>query len=218
LRSGNEIDEAIRNKKFDVAAKKICAIKDEAVDCFETFLDALDPCLNDEEFFIKEIAIDIIKGLLDFTCENEGLLVLLMSENGTTCIESKKSQLVTCFKQTYGVIIAEKADTEEKFIKMIEEILSTDTQNLENCIVDNLKTCHGSTSVDLTKSLLKSFNTEKKKIKSEKTKVITEKKKVKEAKKVKKGRKSKRSSASLPGLSIFALITSIVIGFYSKHG
>jgi hypothetical protein len=57
---------------LDITFKKYCDRRDEVIQCGETYLESIDPCLTEEEREQKTVAMTVVKSLLDFVCQKNG--------------------------------------------------------------------------------------------------------------------------------------------------
>jgi len=165
----------------------------KVLNCLDTFSNAINPCLTDDEITQKTTIIGMIERLLEFVClQNGNQIALFIAEQGPECISSKKNDLLTCFNQTYGKFITNEISEIDYTKFTISQENCADLKKFENCVVGELKICQESTPANLVEALFRYVKKET----------------------ICKDQKS--SASSLSFLSLIVLIMSMFLSFYNN--
>lgn len=152
-----EIEKAKPTGDLDLVFNKYCGRRHEALTCLDTFSNATDPCLTDEEKAHKKTFNGIIRRLLEFVCHDNGnQIALFIAEEGPECFSSKKDQLVNCFNQTYSKYFTTEIPSLDNIPTFtITKQNCVDLKSFEDCVVDELEKCRESTPANLVEALFR---------------------------------------------------------------
>lgn len=67
-----EVEDAKPTGDLDTVFNKYCRKRNTLLECVNTFSNAIDPCLDDEEEQHKSYGLDVFKNLLNFVCHKDG--------------------------------------------------------------------------------------------------------------------------------------------------
>lgn len=159
---------------LDQVFQGYCKRTDELKGCVNKFLIDVDPCLPDDQKASKYTIQNITESILKFACENEGdYIALFISEKGPQCISSKQPGIEKCIKkylndtktfESYresmnnmtdlnSVMNSASSEEEKQFSFSFELEQCRTAYKIRTCIVEELKTCKGSTPANVVESI-----------------------------------------------------------------
>lgn len=152
-----EVEEAKPTGDLDTVFNKYCRKRNTLLDCVNTFSNAIDPCLDEEEERHKGYGIDVFKNLLNFVCHKDGdQIALFIAEKGPECFQEQKDDLINCVNSTFSGYFKDVDLDTSKFPKLvIGPKQCEDFTKLQNCLVTELEQCEESTPANLVESLFR---------------------------------------------------------------
>lgn len=152
-----EVEEAKPTGDLDTVFNKYCRKRNTLLECINTFSNAIDPCLEEDEKRHKGHGMDVFKNLLNFVCHKDGdQIALFIAEKGPECFLEQKDDLIKCVNNTFSGYLKD-VDTSTRVIPklVIGPKQCDDFTRLQNCLVQELEQCDESTPANLVESLFR---------------------------------------------------------------
>ncbi|KAF6209616.1 hypothetical protein GE061_015364 [Apolygus lucorum] len=149
-----EIDKAKPTGDLDTVFRKYCRKSPELKGCVETFLNASEPCLDEEERAHKSVALNITDSMINFICFKEGdRIALFIAEGGPECLESNVDPIQSCLNETLSGYVEGKDLTEQVPELLLDEKQCGDLTKIQTCIVNHLEKCKEPTPANIVGSM-----------------------------------------------------------------
>ncbi|KAF6209617.1 hypothetical protein GE061_015365 [Apolygus lucorum] len=145
-----EIDEAKPTGDLDKVFRKYCRKSLELKGCVETVLNALEPCLDEEERAHKSNALNIMDSMINFICVKEvDRIALSIAKGGPECLKSNQEPIQSCLNETLSGYVKDKNLTKQVPKLLLDEKQCRDLTKIQTCIVNHLEKCKEPTPANI---------------------------------------------------------------------
>lgn len=158
-----EIEQAITTDKYDSLFTRSCNVSKTVMPCFESFLDAIQICMSEEEKQFIKLSIIIARALLDFACSKSiEDFEKIIDTKSDECYNSKEKEveIEACAESIITKYFSDDED-EDKFIEKLLNLLTKeedciDLVSFESCVASVFKGCTNKFPIEVLHDLLQS--------------------------------------------------------------
>lgn len=151
-----EIEEAKKTGSMDEVFGKYCSKYPEVSNCTDDFIEAIQPCLEENERKSLNISIGLTQKLKEFICHKNGdRLAMFVAEGGVDCLQSQKEALQQCLNSTWGSKIPKDVTPNVFPVLLFDAQDCSDFGKFRTCVGEALGHCNETTPANLMDAFFK---------------------------------------------------------------
>ncbi|XP_044754779.1 27 kDa glycoprotein-like [Coccinella septempunctata] len=153
-----EIEEAKKTGSMDEVFGKYCKKYPELSNCTDSFLESIQPCLEDNEKKSLNMSIALTHKLKEFICYKNGdRLAMFVAEGGVDCLQSQKDAIQQCLNSTLASRIPSDVTPSVFPVLLFDAQDCRDFGEFRTCVGKALGHCNETTPANLMDAFFKFF-------------------------------------------------------------
>lgn len=151
-----EIEEAKKTGSMDEVFGKYCNKYPELNNCTSDFLEAIQPCLEDNEKRSLNISLGLTQKMKDFICHKNGdRIAMFVAEGGVDCLQSQKEALQQCLNSTLASRTPKDVTPSMFPVLLFDAQDCSDFGKFRTCVAEALGHCNETTPANLMDAFFK---------------------------------------------------------------